>query len=140
MVAGPLFHMGWYHLFYQYNPDLAVWGNITWGHAVSRDMIHWLYLPIALVPDKWFDINGVWTGSATLLPDGKIIMLYTGMTPISMCKSRILLIPPTYPIPFSLIGSNMRVIQSWSPRPALARRISVTRAPVGLGQMENGGS
>ncbi|TKY49856.1 Beta-fructofuranosidase, soluble isoenzyme I [Spatholobus suberectus] len=77
---GPLFHMGWYHLFYQYNPDSAVWGNITWGHAVSRDMIHWLLLPIAMVPDKWYDINGVWTGSATLLPDGKIIMLYTGDT------------------------------------------------------------
>ncbi|RDY02403.1 Beta-fructofuranosidase, soluble isoenzyme I, partial [Mucuna pruriens] len=79
-MNGPLFHMGWYHLFYQYNPDSAVWGNITWGHAVSRDMIHWLYLPTAMVPDKWFDINGVWTGSATLLPDGKIIMLYTGDT------------------------------------------------------------
>ncbi|KAJ1426513.1 Glycosyl hydrolase family 32, N-terminal [Sesbania bispinosa] len=77
---GPLFHMGWYHIFYQYNPDSAVWGNITWGHAVSRDLIHWLYLPIALFPDTWYDINGVWSGSATLLPDGKIIMLYTGDT------------------------------------------------------------
>lgn len=79
-VAGPLFYMGWYHVFYQYNPDSAVWGNITWGHAVSRDLIHWLYLPIALFPDKWFDVNGVWSGSATLLPDGKILMLYTGST------------------------------------------------------------
>ncbi|XP_020214837.1 beta-fructofuranosidase, soluble isoenzyme I [Cajanus cajan] len=77
---GPLFYSGWYHIFYQYNPDSAVWGNITWGHAVSRDMIHWLYLPIALVPDTWHDINGVWSGSATLLPDGKIVMLYTGNT------------------------------------------------------------
>lgn len=77
---GPLFHMGWYHLFYQYNPDSAVWGNITWGHAVSRDMIHWLYLPLAMVPDRWFDLNGVWTGSATILPNGQIIMLYTGDT------------------------------------------------------------
>ncbi|CAM8997898.1 unnamed protein product [Rhodiola kirilowii] len=77
---GPLYHMGWYHLFYQYNPDSAIWGNITWGHAVSIDLIHWLYLPIAMVPDSWFDWNGVWTGSATLLPDGQIIMLYTGDT------------------------------------------------------------
>lgn len=80
MGAGPLFHMGWYHLFYQYNPDSAVWGNITWGHAVSTDLIHWLYLPIAMVPDQWYDINGVWTGSATILPDGQIMMLYTGDT------------------------------------------------------------
>ncbi|TXG70706.1 hypothetical protein EZV62_005641 [Acer yangbiense] len=79
-MNGPLFHMGWYHLFYQYNPDSAVWGNITWGHAVSRDLIHWLYLPFAMVPDHWYDINGVWTGSATLLPDGQIVMLYTGDT------------------------------------------------------------
>eukprot|EP00257_Ricinus_communis_P000986 XP_002510944.2 acid beta-fructofuranosidase 1, vacuolar [Ricinus communis] len=81
---GPLFYMGWYHLFYQYNPDSAVWGNITWGHAVSRDLIHWLYLPMAMVPDKWYDINGVWTGSATLLPDGQIVMLYTGDTNASV--------------------------------------------------------
>ncbi|KAF7824886.1 beta-fructofuranosidase, soluble isoenzyme I-like [Senna tora] len=79
-MNGPLYHMGWYHLFYQYNPDSAVWGNITWGHAVSTDLIHWLYLPIAMIPDMWYDINGVWTGSATLLPDGKIVMLYTGDT------------------------------------------------------------
>ncbi|KAJ6688607.1 ACID BETA-FRUCTOFURANOSIDASE 4 VACUOLAR [Salix koriyanagi] len=77
---GPLFHKGWYHLFYQYNPDSAVWGNITWGHAVSTDLIHWLYLPFAMIPDRWYDMNGVWTGSATLLPDGRIMMLYTGST------------------------------------------------------------
>ncbi|GAB4825935.1 Beta-fructofuranosidase, soluble isoenzyme I [Ancistrocladus abbreviatus] len=77
---GPLYHMGWYHLFYQYNPDSAIWGNITWGHAVSSDLIHWLHLPLAMVPNSWFDWNGVWTGSATLLPDGKIVMLYTGNT------------------------------------------------------------
>lgn len=77
---GPLFYKGWYHLFYQYNPDSAVWGNITWGHAVSTDMIHWLYLPLAMVPDRWFDANGVWTGSATILPNGEIMILYTGST------------------------------------------------------------
>ncbi|CAI9273975.1 unnamed protein product [Lactuca saligna] len=77
---GPLYHMGWYHLFYQYNPDAAVWGNITWGHAISKDLINWQHLPFAMVPDHWYDINGVWTGSATLLNDGKIVMLYTGDT------------------------------------------------------------
>ncbi|KAK4363475.1 hypothetical protein RND71_018716 [Anisodus tanguticus] len=79
-MNGPLYHKGWYHLFYQYNPDSAIWGNITWGHAVSTDLIHWLYLPFAMVPDQWYDINGVWTGSATILPDGQIMMLYTGDT------------------------------------------------------------
>lgn len=80
VCAGPLYHMGWYHLFYQYNPDSAVWGNITWGHAVSKDLIHWLYLPLAMVPDQPYDINGVWTGSATFLPNRQIAMLYTGST------------------------------------------------------------
>ncbi|KAJ0968599.1 hypothetical protein J5N97_025516 [Dioscorea zingiberensis] len=77
---GPVFYKGWYHLFYQYNPDSAVWGNITWGHAVSRDLIHWRHLPLAMVADHWYDLNGVWTGSATILPDGNLIMLYTGST------------------------------------------------------------
>ncbi|XP_057528188.1 beta-fructofuranosidase, soluble isoenzyme I-like isoform X2 [Amaranthus tricolor] len=79
-MNGPLYHKGYYHLFYQYNPESAVWGNITWAHAVSTDMIHWKYLPDAMVPDHWYDVNGVWTGSATILPDGNIMMLYTGDT------------------------------------------------------------
>ncbi|KAM3322030.1 acid beta-fructofuranosidase 2, vacuolar [Capsicum chacoense] len=79
-MNGPLYYKGWYHLFYQYNPEAAVWGNIVWGHAVSRDLIHWQHLPVAMVGDQWYDINGVWTGSATFLPDGSLIMLYTGST------------------------------------------------------------
>ncbi|GLT47196.1 hypothetical protein SLA2020_209080 [Shorea laevis] len=77
---GPMFYKGWYHFFYQYNPKGAVWGNIVWGHAVSKDLINWMHLPLAIVSDKWYDINGVWTGSATILPDGQVIMLYTGCT------------------------------------------------------------
>ncbi|KAL2472000.1 Acid beta-fructofuranosidase 3 [Abeliophyllum distichum] len=77
---GPVFYKGWYHFFYQYNPYGAVWGNIVWGHAVSMDLIHWRHLPIAMVPDQWYDINGVWTGSATILADGQLVMLYTGST------------------------------------------------------------
>ncbi|KAI3453595.1 hypothetical protein Pfo_010258 [Paulownia fortunei] len=77
---GPVLYKGWYHFFYQYNPYGAIWGNIVWGHAVSRDLIHWRHLPIAMVPDHWYDINGVWTGSATILEDGQLVMLYTGST------------------------------------------------------------
>ncbi|KAL0736856.1 hypothetical protein Bca4012_013066 [Brassica carinata] len=79
-MNGPLFYKGLYHFFYQYNPNGAVWGDIVWGHAVSKDLIHWLHLPLAMVPDQWYDANGVWTGSATLLDDGSIVMLYTGST------------------------------------------------------------
>lgn len=77
---GPMYYNGLYHFFYQYNPHGAVWGDIAWGHAVSKDLLRWEHLPLAMVPDRWYDINGVWTGSATILPDGRIMMLYTGST------------------------------------------------------------
>ncbi|CAI0385482.1 unnamed protein product [Linum tenue] len=77
---GPLFYKGWYHFFYQYNPNGAVWGDIVWGHAVSKDLIRWTHLPLSMIADQWYDVNGVWTGSATFLVDGKIAMLYTGST------------------------------------------------------------
>lgn len=74
-----MFYKGFYHIFYQYNPDGAVWGDrIVWGHAVSEDFVHWTHLPLAMVADRWYDQNGVWSGSATVLPDGQVILLYTG--------------------------------------------------------------
>jgi len=48
---GLVHHHGWYHMFYQYNPHGDEWGDIHWGHARSRDLLHWETLPIALTPD-----------------------------------------------------------------------------------------
>ncbi|KAG9130818.1 hypothetical protein Leryth_016962 [Lithospermum erythrorhizon] len=76
--CGPLYYKGNYHIFYQYNPGQAVWGNITWGHAISKDLIHWDELPLAFEPSEWYDVGGIFTGSATVLPDGRLIMLFTG--------------------------------------------------------------
>ncbi|KAL5559446.1 hypothetical protein UlMin_035657 [Ulmus minor] len=75
---GPMYYKGVYHLFYQYNPYSAVWGNITWAHSISYNLIDWVHLDIALYPNDPFDINGCWSGSATLLPGQKPAILYTG--------------------------------------------------------------
>ncbi|KAF7814118.1 beta-fructofuranosidase, cell wall isozyme-like [Senna tora] len=72
---------GLYHLFYQYNPKGAVWGNIVWAHSVSKDLINWTPLDPAIFPSQPSDINGCWSGSATILPSGKPAILYTGIDP-----------------------------------------------------------
>ncbi|VYS60192.1 unnamed protein product [Arabidopsis thaliana] len=76
----PMLYKGVYHLFYQYNPKGAVWGNIVWAHSVSKDLINWEALEPAIYPSKWFDINGTWSGSATHVPGKGPVILYTGIT------------------------------------------------------------
>ncbi|KAK3226892.1 hypothetical protein Dsin_006754 [Dipteronia sinensis] len=80
-INGPMYYNGIYHLFYQYNPEGAVWGNIVWAHSVSKDLINWEALEPAIYPSKPFDINGCWSGSATILPGNKPVILYTGIDP-----------------------------------------------------------
>ncbi|KAG4399226.1 hypothetical protein AAZX31_08G189700 [Glycine max] len=70
---------GLYHVFYQYNPRGATWGNIVWAHSVSKDLVNWTPLDPALFPSQPSDINGCWSGSATLLPGNKPAILYTGI-------------------------------------------------------------
>ncbi len=85
---GLVYFDGEYHLFYQYNPRADVWGHMSWGHAVSGDLLHWQELPVAL-PEE----NGImiFTGSTVVderntsgfCTNGKpcLVAMYTGHTP-----------------------------------------------------------
>ncbi len=82
---GMVWHDGEYHLFYQYNPFGEKWGHMSWGHAVSRDLVSWEHLPVAL-PEKdgimifsgsavvdWKNTSGFGTGSKP-----PMVAIYTG--------------------------------------------------------------
>ncbi|MCI8374130.1 MAG: glycoside hydrolase family 32 protein [Lachnospiraceae bacterium] len=73
------FYKGEYHLFYQYHPYDSHWGPMHWGHAVSEDLLHWKHLPIALAPDRDYDQDGCFSGSALTLADGRHLLMYTGV-------------------------------------------------------------
>ena len=60
---GLVFYEGEYHLFYQYNPFGDKWGHMSWGHAVSPDMVHWKHLPLAMGDD---DGVMIFSGSAVI--------------------------------------------------------------------------
>ena len=72
-------YKGEYHLFYQYNPYNTHWDSMHWGHVVSKDLLHWDYLPAALAPDQDYDKVGCFSGSAIELEDGRQLLMYTAV-------------------------------------------------------------
>ncbi|MBD3878775.1 MAG: glycoside hydrolase family 32 protein [Quinella sp. 1Q5] len=69
---------GEYHFFYQHYPYDVKWGPMHWGHVVSKDLIHWERLPIAIAPDKIYDASGGCFSGSALERDGKLYLMYTG--------------------------------------------------------------
>ena len=65
---GMFYANGYYHFHFQYNPYGSVWGNMHWGHAVSRDMLTWEYLPYSFAPDE---LGGIFSGSSIVDVHGK---------------------------------------------------------------------
>lgn len=63
---GMVYVDGVYHLYYQYNPQGNSWGNMSWGHATSTDLVHWTEQGVAMVRNEWGDI---FSGSAIVDKD-----------------------------------------------------------------------
>ena len=75
----PIYWNGEYHMFYQYNPEGAFWGDMHWGHAAGPDMVHWRHMPIALSPTPGGpDAAGCFSGAAAAR-EGQVAALYTGV-------------------------------------------------------------
>lgn len=74
---GVVFFNNEIHLFYQHYPYDSVHGKMHWGHAKSKDGLNWEHLNVALAPDKPYDKDGVFSGSA-IEKNGKLYLLYSG--------------------------------------------------------------
>ena len=78
---GLVFEDGIYHLFYQHNAFGTKWDNMSWGHAVSKDLLHWEHRPMAILPDKdgtIFSGSGICNEKGLLgLPKDALVFFYT---------------------------------------------------------------
>jgi len=78
---GPIFHKGFYHLFYQLHPFGDESGPKYWGHVRSRDLAKWEPLPIALWPSSEAGEAEVWSGCCTINGQGEPMIFYTSIAP-----------------------------------------------------------
>lgn len=74
---GLIQYKGEYHVFYQHHPYDENWGPMHWGHAKSKDLVHWEHCPIALAPGDACDKDGCFSGSA-VDNNGELTLIYTG--------------------------------------------------------------
>ena len=76
---GPIYHNGYYHMFYQHNPYGDDWGNMHWGHVRSKDLATWERQPIALWPSKSLGEDHVFSGCAVVNSKGELMLFYTSI-------------------------------------------------------------
>ena len=76
---GMVYHNGTYHLFFQYYPEGTIWGPMHWGHATSKDLVHWNEQAIALYPDS---LGWIFSGSAVYDKDNTSGLGKNGKMPL----------------------------------------------------------
>ncbi|MFF4625989.1 GH32 C-terminal domain-containing protein [Streptomyces griseorubiginosus] len=87
---GLIYYKGRYHLFFQYNPSGDTWGNMSWGHAVSTDLVHWKELPVAIPQD-----------ADEMVFSGSVVLDRNNTTGFGTAKN-----PPLVAVYTSLVKSN----------------------------------
>lgn len=91
---GLVYFEGEYHLFFQYNPEGKDWGHMSWGHAVSTDLIHWTELPVAILEGEQMIFSGCaivdWNNDSGL-GDGEkppLLAYFTAHNPRTLIQSQ----------------------------------------------------
>lgn len=74
---GFLYHNGIYHLFFQYHPYDSSWGPMHWGHAISKDLVSWTHLDVALAPLQLEHGEGAAFSGSAIICDDHMILIYT---------------------------------------------------------------
>lgn len=109
---GLIYLDGEYHMFFQYNPCDVMWENMHWGHAVSRDLVHWKELDIALFPDE----KGACFSGCAITDDRNLLGLNKGES-----KAAVVYYTATAPFRQLMLVSTdgMRTLTSYTDKPAV---------------------
>jgi beta-fructofuranosidase len=114
---GPIYWHGKYHMFYQYNPDGAYWGDMHWGHATSPDMIHWTHLPVALSPTPGGPDSGGCFSGTTVVDAGTVTAIYTGVVSVPEDQATIRNGPNSFRESQCLATSSDPELKRWAKLP-----------------------
>lgn len=119
---GLIYIDGTYHMFYQHNPGEDAWGNLHWGHAESKDLIHWEEKSVALFPDE---TGMMFSGSAVIDKDN-VLGLQNGNTPATL-----LFYTATNPFSQHMAYSNdnFKTIHKYKGNPVLPNITGYNRDP-----------